>query len=65
MEKTGVRPERQKLLNLKVNTVEIKQNFLAGILMLDLKVKGKAATDAMELGELGLKQNFKLMMMGR
>ena len=33
--------------------------------MLDLKVKGKAATDAMELGELGLKQNFKLMMMGR
>jgi len=44
MEKTGVRPERQKLLNLKV--------------------KGKAATDAMELGELGLKQNFKLMMMG-
>ena len=45
--------------------MEIKQNFLAGILMLDLKVKGKAATDAMELGELGLKQNFKLMMMGR
>merc|ERR1719365_200414 len=44
MEKTGVRPERQKLLNLKV--------------------KGKAATDSMELGELGLKQNFKLMMMG-
>jgi len=44
MEKTGVRPERQKLLNLKV--------------------KGKAATDNMELGSLGLKPNFKLMMMG-
>ena len=29
------------------------------------QVKGKAATDSMELGELGLKQNFKLMMMGR
>ena len=28
-------------------------------------MKGKAATDSMELGELGLKQNFKLMMMGR
>lgn len=44
MEKTGVRPERQKLLNLKV--------------------KGKAATDSMEVGGLGLKPNFKLMMMG-
>merc|ERR1719516_910440 len=32
--------------------------------LLNLKVKGKAATDSMELGELGLKQNFKLMMMG-
>ena len=28
-------------------------------------MKGKAATDSMEMGELGLKQNFKLMMMGR
>merc|ERR1719402_1226705 len=27
-------------------------------------MKGKAATDSMELGDLGLKQNFKLMMMG-
>merc|ERR1719187_2750995 len=44
MEKTGVRPERQKLLNLKV--------------------KGKAATDDMKIGSLGLKENFKLMMMG-
>jgi len=44
MEKTGVRPERQKLLNLKV--------------------KGKAATDSMEIGSLALKPNFKLMMMG-
>ena len=34
-------------------------------LMLDVQVKGKAAADSMELGELGLKQNFKLMMMGR
>jgi len=44
MEKTGVRPERQKLLNLKA--------------------KGKAATDDMKIGNLGLKGNFKLMMMG-
>jgi len=44
MEKTGVRPERQKLLNLKV--------------------KGKAATDGAEIGSLGLKPNFKIMMMG-
>merc|ERR1711936_1475484 len=44
MEKTGVRPERQKLLNLKV--------------------KGKVATDEMKLVALGLKPNFKLMMMG-
>jgi len=44
MDKTGVRPERQKLLNLKV--------------------KGKAATDDMKIGTLGLKTNFKLMMMG-
>jgi len=44
MEKTGVRPERQKLLNLKV--------------------KGKAATDDMKIGSLGLKENLKLMMMG-
>merc|ERR1712218_41302 len=41
---TGVRPERQKLLNLKV--------------------KGRAATDDMKLGSLALKDNFKLMMMG-
>ena len=44
MNQTGVRPERQKLLNLKV--------------------KGKAATDEMKVGSLGLKDNFKLMMMG-
>ena len=44
MNQTGVRPERQKLLNLKV--------------------KGKAATDEMKIGSLGLKENFKLMMMG-
>jgi len=44
MEKTGVRPERQKLLNLKA--------------------KGKAATEDMKIGSLGLKANFKLMMMG-
>ena len=44
MEQTGVRPERQKLLNLKV--------------------KGKAATDDMKVASLGLKDNFKLMMMG-
>ena len=44
MNQTGVRPERQKLLNLKV--------------------KGKAATDEMKIGSLGLKDNFKLMMMG-
>jgi len=44
MDKTGVRPERQKLLNLKA--------------------KGKAATDDMKIGTLGLKTNFKLMMMG-
>merc|ERR1711936_860077 len=44
MEKTGVRPERQKLLNLKV--------------------KGKVASDDMKIGSLGLKENFKLMMMG-
>ena len=44
MGQTGVRPERQKLLNLKV--------------------KGKAATDDMKVGSLGLKDNFKLMMMG-
>jgi len=44
MDKTGVRPERQKLLNLKA--------------------KGKAATDDMKIGTLGLKANFKLMMMG-
>jgi len=44
MEKTGVRPERQKLLNLKV--------------------KGKAALDNVEISSLGLKPTFKLMMMG-
>ena len=44
MEQTGVRPERQKLLNLRV--------------------KGKAATDDMKVAGLGLKDNFKLMMMG-
>jgi len=44
MDKTGVRPERQKLLNLKA--------------------KGKAATDDMKISTLGLKTNFKLMMMG-
>jgi len=44
MEQTGVRPERQKLLNLKC--------------------KGKAATEDMKIGTLGLKDNFKLMMMG-
>ena len=44
MEQTGVRPERQKLLNLKC--------------------KGKAAADDMKIGTLGLKDNFKLMMMG-
>jgi len=44
MEQTGVRPERQKLLNLKS--------------------KGKAATEDMKIGALGLKDNFKLMMMG-
>ena len=44
MNQTGVRPERQKLLNLKA--------------------KGKAATDEMKIGSLGLKDNFKLMMMG-
>ena len=44
MEQTGVRPERQKLLNLKC--------------------KGKAATEDMKIGSLGLKDNFKLMMMG-
>jgi len=41
---TGVRPDRQKLLNLKV--------------------KGRAASDDMKIGSLGLKGNFKLMMMG-
>ncbi|KAJ8920209.1 hypothetical protein NQ315_011870 [Exocentrus adspersus] len=41
---TGVRPERQKLLNLKL--------------------KGKAPDDDCKLGQLKLKQNFKLMMMG-
>ena len=44
MNQTGVRPERQKLLNLKC--------------------KGKAATDDMKMGSLGLKENFKVMMMG-
>ncbi|XP_014220059.1 ubiquitin-like domain-containing CTD phosphatase 1 [Copidosoma floridanum] len=41
---TGVRPERQKLLNLKF--------------------KGKAAQDNDIISQLGLKQGFKLMMMG-
>jgi len=41
---TGVRPDRQKLLNLKC--------------------KGRAASDDMKIGSLGLKDNFKLMMMG-
>jgi len=44
MDQTGVRPERQKLLNLKS--------------------KGKVATDDLKIGSLGLKNNFKLMMMG-
>lgn len=44
MEKTGVRPERQKLLNLKL--------------------KGKAATDTTEISSLALKPGFKIMMMG-
>ncbi|KAG5888578.1 hypothetical protein JTB14_029875 [Gonioctena quinquepunctata] len=41
---TGVRPERQKLLNLKH--------------------KGKVPDDECKLGQLKLKSNFKLMMMG-
>nr|CAI5870342.1 unnamed protein product [Callosobruchus analis] len=41
---TGVRPERQKLLNLKH--------------------KGKSPEDDCKLGQLKLKENFKLMMMG-
>ncbi|KAJ8983826.1 hypothetical protein NQ317_008952 [Molorchus minor] len=41
---TGVRPERQKLLNLKL--------------------KGKVPNEECRLGQLKLKQNFKLMMMG-
>ena len=44
MDQTGVRPEGQKLLNLKS--------------------KGKVATDDLKIGSLGLKNNFKLMMMG-
>jgi len=44
MAKTGVKPERQKLLNLKS--------------------KGKIATDEMKIGSLSIKENFKLMMMG-
>ena len=44
MDHTRVRPERQKLLNLKC--------------------KGKAVTDDMKIGSLGLKENFKLLMMG-
>lgn len=44
MELTSVRPERQKLLNLKF--------------------KGKAATDELKISSLGLKDNFKIMMMG-
>jgi len=43
-QKTGVKPERQKLLNLRV--------------------KGKPAGDEIEIGALGLKPNFKVMMMG-
>ena len=39
MDQTGVRPERQKLLNLKS--------------------KGKAATDDLKIGSLGLKNNFE------
>ncbi|KAM7363993.1 ubiquitin-like domain-containing C-terminal domain phosphatase 1 [Cochliomyia hominivorax] len=42
--KTQVRPERQKLLNLKY--------------------KGKLAEDSLKLGNLELKPNFKLMMVG-
>lgn len=44
MELTSVRPERQKLLNLKY--------------------KGKAASDEVKISCLGLKDNFKIMMMG-
>eukprot|EP00088_Acartia_fossae_P035263 TRINITY_DN3629_c0_g1_i5.p1 TRINITY_DN3629_c0_g1~~TRINITY_DN3629_c0_g1_i5.p1 ORF type:complete len:317 (+),score=59.61 TRINITY_DN3629_c0_g1_i5:55-1005(+) len=44
MDKTGVKPERQKLLNLKI--------------------KGKPANDNEELSALGIKPNFKIMMMG-
>lgn len=41
--KTNVKPERQKLLNLKY--------------------KGKMATDDIKLSQLDLKANFKVMMM--
>ena len=59
---TGVRPDRQKLLNLKVKGVMLsvkgqifhRENF---------HFLGRAATDDMKLGSLGLKDNFKLMMM--
>jgi len=44
MKETGVRPERQKLLNLKI--------------------KGKAASDNTELSALPFKPGFKIMMMG-
>lgn len=59
---TGVKPERQKLLNLK-----LKGNlYYIFKFRVDLKIYflGKTPEDDCKLGQLKLKANFKLMMMG-
>ena len=61
---TGVRPERQKLLNLKVKG-EVFLSVQGWIILREnVHFVGRPATDDMKLGSLALKDNFKLMMMG-
>lgn len=64
--KTQVRPERQKLLNLKYKGNFIRHSTNNGIIfsLRSIVVTGANAPDDLKLGLLELKQNYKLMMVG-
>lgn len=64
---TNVRPERQKLLNLRYKGMPclINQSNVFQAKNVDfIVVTGKAAPDDLKLSALELKPNFKLMMVG-
>lgn len=69
--KTGVRPERQKLLNLKFkgrHTIKIKSmlksQFLKNYVNCLLFLLGKMPENDCKVSDLQLKSGFKIMMMG-